>query len=66
MQKIASQIADRVWIKLAEDVDPTTGQRILAQMGGPLAGAYMAPEEKGLRTFGHMYGKGTLGVAQHP
>ncbi len=62
MRKIASEIADKVWAKLAEDVEPTESQRMAALFGGPIVGSLLAPEGKGVRTYGHMVGKGVGGA----
>jgi hypothetical protein len=62
MQKIASQIADRVLVKMAEEDELTPDQlKNLAMFLGPIGGAAVAPEGAGARTFGHMAGKGLAG-----
>jgi hypothetical protein len=64
MQKIASQIADRVLVKMAEGergrMDPEQA-RLIAALFGPAGGAAIAPEGTRARTFGHMVGKGSVG-----
>ena len=46
-------------VKLAEE--PTTSDRVLTGLFGPIGAAATAPEGKGWKTFGHTYGKGLVG-----
>lgn len=61
-REIASQIADRVIVKLAEE--PGVADRAYTQVAGPWAAAAVAPDGKRIKTLAHTWlgeaaGKGT-------
>ena len=56
----SAKAAQEAGVKVAED--PTTTNRVLTALLGPIYGGATAPEGKGWKTFGHTLGKGAVGT----